>query len=56
MNPDHLGGDFPGGGHSVRGPRTVGRAHILLPHCSRQNSMVKRSSEMLDWITDIYQI
>lgn len=48
MNSDYLGGDFPGGGHSVRGPRTLGGAHLLLPHRRRQNSMVKRSTEMLD--------
>lgn len=45
MNSDYMGGDFPGGGHSVRGPRTLGGAHLLLPHRRRQNSMVKRSTE-----------
>lgn len=54
MNSDYLGGDFPGGGHSVRGPRTLGGAHLLLPHRRRQNSMVKRSTEMLDLLNWLY--
>lgn len=54
MNSDYLGGDFPGGGHSVRGPRTLGGAHLLLPHRRRQNSMVKRSTEMLDLLIWLY--
>lgn len=40
MNSDYLGGDFPGCGHSVRGPRTLGGTNLLLPHRSRQDSMV----------------